>query len=66
MVSYLQRQKYMYRVSYYNTGSNVVIHKEFDSLELAMKFSLEQPINSVFEIKLHNENTDNNDSYKNK
>jgi len=56
----------MYRVSYYNTGSNVVIHKEFDSLELAMKFSLEQPINSVFEIKLHNEKTDNNDSYKNK
>jgi len=56
----------MYRLSYYMTGSNVVIHKEFDSLESAVNFSLEQEMNSVFEIKFYNRETDNNDSYKNK
>jgi hypothetical protein len=44
----------MYRVSYYISGSSVVVHKEFDSLESAIKFALEQPTNSVFEIKLYN------------
>lgn len=42
----------MYRVSYYASGSKLVTHREFDSLQLAVDFSLEQPTNSVFEIRL--------------
>jgi hypothetical protein len=42
----------MYRVSYCIPNSTIVIHRDFDSLELASEFALEQPKGSVFEIKL--------------
>ena len=42
----------MYRVSYYISGSKVIAHQEFDNLALAVNFSVNQPINSVLEIKL--------------
>lgn len=42
----------MYRVSYYTTGSNLITHREFQSLTEAMNFAIQQPTNSVFEIKL--------------
>jgi len=42
----------MYRVSYLIPDSTIVVHRDFDSLELASKFALEQPKGSVFEIKL--------------
>jgi hypothetical protein len=42
----------MYRVSYLIPDSTIVVHRDFESLELASKFALEQPKGSVFEIKL--------------
>ena len=42
----------MYRVSYYIPDSKIIAHREFDTLKLAIDFSLNQPTNSVFEIKL--------------
>jgi hypothetical protein len=42
----------MYRVSYFIPESTIVVHRDFESLELASKFALEQPKGSVFEIKL--------------
>ena len=42
----------MYRVSYFIPESTIVVHRDFDSLELASDFALEQPKGSVFEIKL--------------
>jgi hypothetical protein len=42
----------MYRVSYCIPNSTIVVHREFDSLKLALDFASEQAENSVFEIKL--------------
>ena len=49
----------MYRVSYYLSGGSLPKHKDFETLFEATLFSNSQPINSVIEIKLY-ENSSNN------
>ena len=55
----------MYRVSYYINGSSAVSFKEFDNIAEAIDFSNKQPINSVLEIKLYDNEARNlqNESY---
>lgn len=49
----------MYRVSYYMNGSSAVAFKEFETFHEAMDFSIKQPINSIIEIKLYDDKTNN-------
>jgi len=51
----------MYRVSYYLNGSSTISYKFFETLFEATLFCNSQPINSVTEIKLY-ENSSNNRS----
>jgi len=55
----------MYRVCYYINGSSAVSFKEFDTLADAVNFSNKQPIDSVLEIKLYDNEARNlqNESY---
>ena len=55
----------MYRVSYYMNGSTAVSFREFETLGEAVDFSNNQPINSVLEIKLYDNEARNlqNESY---
>jgi len=55
----------MYRVCYYMNGTSAVSFKEFDTLTDAVDFSNKQPINSVLEIKLYDNEALNlqNESY---
>jgi len=55
----------MYRVSYYMNGSTGVSFREFATLSEAVDFSNKQPINSVLEIKLYDNEARNiqNESY---
>jgi hypothetical protein len=55
----------MYRVSYYINGTSAVSFREFDTLAEAVDFSNKQPINSVLEIKLYDNEARNlqNESY---
>jgi hypothetical protein len=55
----------MYRVSYYINGTSAVSSREFDTLAEAVDFSNKQPINSVLEIKLYDNEARNlqNESY---
>jgi hypothetical protein len=55
----------MYRVSYYMNGSTGVSFREFETLGEAVDFSNKQPINSVLEIKLYDNEARNlqNESY---
>lgn len=41
----------MYRVSYYINSSSAVAFKEYESFKEAIDFSINQPINSIIEIK---------------
>jgi len=41
----------MYRVCYYMNGSSSVAFREYETLGEAVDFSINQPINSVLEIK---------------
>ena len=45
----------MYRVSYCIPNSTIVVHREFNSLKLALDFASEQAENSVFEINVDKE-----------
>jgi hypothetical protein len=49
----------MYRVTYYINNSNAVASKEFDALTEATEFSINQPINSIIEIKYYDIKTNN-------
>ena len=51
----------MYKVSYYLSGGGILKYRFFETLHEATLFSNEQPINSVIEIKLY-ENSSNNRS----
>ena len=55
----------MYRVCYYISGSSAVSFREFETLGEAVDFSNKQPINSVLEIKLYDNEARNlqNESY---
>ena len=55
----------MYRVTYILSGSSAVAFKEFETLSGAIEFSNNQPINSVLEIKLYDNEARNlqNESY---
>ncbi len=41
----------MYRVCYYLNGTTTVAFKDYETLGEAVDFSINQPINSVLEIK---------------
>ena len=49
----------MYRVTYYFNNSNAVVSREFNSFQEASAFSIEQPINSIIEIKHYDDKTNN-------
>lgn len=40
-------------------GSSAVAFKEFETFHEAMDFSIKQPINSIIEIKLYDDKTNN-------
>ena len=49
----------MYKVSYYLNGSSTVSYKFFKTLFEATLFSNSSPINTVIEIKLHEDSSNN-------
>ena len=49
----------MYRVTYYFNNSTAIVSREFKSFQEASAFSIEQPINSIIEIKHYDDKTNN-------
>jgi hypothetical protein len=49
----------MYRVFFYINGSAVVAAREFPNLKEATEFANDQPIDSILEIKHHDDKTSN-------
>ena len=49
----------MYKVAYYIGNSQMVGFKEFATFIEATDFSIKQPMNSVIEIKYHDDKNDN-------
>lgn len=49
----------MYRVSYYLSGSSKISYKAFKTLFEATLFSNSQPIDTVIEIKLYEDSSNN-------